>query len=56
MIDSVSKFQSIKIGDDVDFEARAVEQDVKVMPVEDEARPREERPEFGEGFEDRGEE
>lgn len=56
MIDSVSKFQSIKIGDEVDFEARAVEQDVKVMPVEDEARPREERPEFGEGFEDRGEE
>ena len=64
MIDSVSKFQSIKIGDEVDFDARAVEQDVKVAPVEDESRPREgerefgERSEeaFGEGFEDRGEE
>lgn len=64
MIDSVTKFQSIKIGDGVDFEARPVEQDVKVAPVEDEARPREERGEFGErgddsfgeSFEDRGEE
>jgi small subunit ribosomal protein S6 len=64
MIDVVTKFQSIKIGDEVDFEARPVEQDVKVAPVEDEPRPREERGEFGErgddsfgeGFEDRGEE
>jgi small subunit ribosomal protein S6 len=64
MIDVVTKYQSIKIGDGVDFEARAVEQDVKVTPVEDEPRPREERGEFGErgddafgeGFEDRGEE
>jgi small subunit ribosomal protein S6 len=48
MIDVVTKFQSLRLADDVDFEARQVEQDVKVAPVEDEARPREERTEFGE--------
>jgi small subunit ribosomal protein S6 len=48
MIDVVSKFQSVRLADDVDFEARQVEADVKVAPVEDEARPREERAEFGE--------
>jgi small subunit ribosomal protein S6 len=63
MIDLVTKFQSVKIADDVDFDARQVEADVKVMPVEEEtAKPREERA-FGEreeGFEpehfERGEE
>jgi small subunit ribosomal protein S6 len=49
MIDQVQKFQSVKLADGVDFEARQVEQDVKVT-VEEE-RPREERAEFG----DRGE-
>lgn len=48
MIDSVVKFQSIKLADGVDFEARQVEADVKVQPVEDETKPREERAEFGE--------
>jgi small subunit ribosomal protein S6 len=48
MIDTVSKFQSVRLADDVDFEARQVEQDVKVAPPEEESRPREERPEFGE--------
>jgi small subunit ribosomal protein S6 len=47
MIDQVTKFQSVKLADEVDPEARAVEQDVKVQPV-DEERGREERPEFGE--------
>ena len=65
MIDTVVKFQSVKLADDVDFEARQVEADVKITPVEDEPRPREERSEFGErgeeGFEagpefERGEE
>ncbi len=65
MIDSVTKFQSVKVADEVDFEARQVEADVKITPVEDEPRPREERSEFGErgeeGFEagpefERGEE
>jgi small subunit ribosomal protein S6 len=64
MIDNVTKFQSVKLSDEVDFEARAVEADVKLAPVEEEARPREER-EFGDrgddGYEagpdfDRGEE
>jgi small subunit ribosomal protein S6 len=36
MIDIVQKFQSIKLAVDVDFEARQVEQDVKLTPVEDE--------------------
>jgi small subunit ribosomal protein S6 len=48
MIDTITKFQSVRLADDVDFDARQVEADVKVTPVEDEqARPREER-EFGE--------
>jgi small subunit ribosomal protein S6 len=48
MIDLVTKFQSVKIADGVDFDARQVEADVKVAPVEDE-KPREERGEAGEG-------
>jgi small subunit ribosomal protein S6 len=48
MIDVVTKFQSVRLADEVDFDARQVEQDVKVAPVEEESRPREERPEFGE--------
>jgi small subunit ribosomal protein S6 len=48
MMDVVTKYQSIRLADGVDFETRQVEQDVKVQPVEEEARPREERPEFGE--------
>ena len=48
MIDFVTKYQSVRLADGVDFDARAVEQDVKVAPVEEEARPREERAEFGE--------
>ncbi len=54
MIDSVTKFQSVKIAEDVDFDARQVEADVKIAPVEDEQKPREERGEFvpgEEGFE-----
>jgi small subunit ribosomal protein S6 len=42
MIDQVTKFQSVKLAEDVDFDARQVEADVKVAPVEDE-KPREER-------------
>ena len=41
MIDSVTRFQSVRLADDVDFDARAVEADVKVAAVEEE-RPREE--------------
>ena len=48
MIDSVTKFQSVKLADGVDFDARQVEADVKVTPVEDE-KPREERGEAGDG-------
>ncbi len=48
MIDAVTKFQSVKLADGVDFDARQVEADVKVAPVEDE-KPREERGEAGEG-------
>jgi small subunit ribosomal protein S6 len=51
MIDSVTKFQSVKVADDVDFDARQVEPDVKVAPVEDEQKPREERGEFPPGEE-----
>ena len=50
MIDTVSKFQSVKLADGVDFDARQVEADVKVAPVEDE-KPREERGEAGPGEE-----
>jgi small subunit ribosomal protein S6 len=46
MIDLVTKFQSVKVADGVDFDARQVEADVKVAPVEDE-KPREERGEPG---------
>jgi small subunit ribosomal protein S6 len=49
MIDVVTKFQSVKLADGVDFDARQVEADVKVAPVEEEAKPREER---GEGAEE----
>jgi small subunit ribosomal protein S6 len=42
MIDSVTKFQSVKLAEGVDFDARQVEADVKIAPVEDE-KPREER-------------
>jgi len=60
MIDSVTKFESVRLADDVDFDARQVEADVKITPVEEE-RP---RPEFGDrgdegfeaSFEERGEE
>ena len=48
MIDTVTKFQSVRLADDVDFDTRQVEADVKVAPPEEESRPREERPEFGE--------
>jgi small subunit ribosomal protein S6 len=44
MIEQVTKFQSVKLADGVDPDARAVEQDVKVQPAEEE-RGREERPE-----------
>jgi small subunit ribosomal protein S6 len=44
MIDTVQKFQSVKLADGVDFDARQVEADVKVAPVEEE-KPREERTE-----------
>jgi small subunit ribosomal protein S6 len=47
MIDVITKFQSVRLGEEVDFDARQVEADVKVTPVEDEPRPREERGEFG---------
>jgi small subunit ribosomal protein S6 len=50
MIDVVTKFQSVKLGDGIDFEARQVEADVKVAAVEDE-KPREERGEPGEAAE-----
>jgi small subunit ribosomal protein S6 len=50
MIDSVTKFQSVKLAEDVDFDARQVEADVKVAPV-DEEKPREERAEFPAGEE-----
>jgi small subunit ribosomal protein S6 len=50
MIDSVTKFQSVKVAEDVDFDARQIEADVKVAPV-DEEKPREERGEFPPGEE-----
>jgi small subunit ribosomal protein S6 len=46
MIDVVTKFQSVKLSDGIDIDARQVEADVKVAPVEEE-KPREERG-FGE--------
>jgi small subunit ribosomal protein S6 len=51
MLDVITKFQSVRLGDDVDFEARQVEADVKIQPVEDEQKPREERGEFAPGEE-----
>ena len=45
MIDAVAKFQSVKLADGVDLDARQVEADVKIAPVEEE-KPREERGEF----------
>jgi small subunit ribosomal protein S6 len=51
MLDVVTKFQSVKLADGVDFEARQVEADVKIQPVEDEQKPREERGEFSPGEE-----
>src|SRR5574342_714555 len=39
MIDVVSKFQSVRLADGVDFDARQVEPDVKVQAVEDEQKP-----------------
>jgi small subunit ribosomal protein S6 len=51
MLDVVTKFQSVKLAEDVDFEARQVEQDVKITAPEDEAKPREERGEFTPGEE-----
>src|SRR5512138_3392291 len=51
MLDVVTKFQSVKLAEDVDFDARQVEADVKVQPVEEETKPREERGEFTPGEE-----
>ncbi len=48
MIDTITKFHSVRLADDVDFEARQVEPDVKVTPVEEETRPPREEREFGE--------
>ena len=47
MIDTVAKFQSVKVADDVDFDARQVEADVKITPVEEETAGAPKR-EFGE--------
>ena len=52
MIDVVTKFQSVKLADGVDFEARQVEADVKVQPVEDETKPRAEAGEAVPGAEE----
>jgi small subunit ribosomal protein S6 len=49
MLDVVTKFQSVKLADDVDFDSRQVEPDVKLQVVEEETKPREERSEFGPG-------
>ena len=51
MLDVVSKFQSVKLADDVDFDSRQVEQDVKLQVVDEETKAREERGEFGPGEE-----
>lgn len=52
MIDPVMKYQSIRLADGVDFDARQVEQDVKVAPVEEDSRPRDDRSEFGDRADD----
>ncbi len=51
MLDTVTKFQSVKLADGVDMDARQVEPDVKIQPVEEETKPREERGEFTPGEE-----
>jgi small subunit ribosomal protein S6 len=51
MLDVVTKFQSVKLAEEVDFESRQVEPDVKIQPVEEEQKPREERSEFAPGEE-----
>jgi small subunit ribosomal protein S6 len=51
MLDTVTKFQSVKLADGVDLDARQVEADVKIQPVEEEPKPREERGEFTPGEE-----
>jgi small subunit ribosomal protein S6 len=54
MIDIVTKFQSVKLADGVDFEARQIEPDVAIAPVEEETtavKPRGDR-EFGPGAEE----
>ncbi len=59
MIDAVTKYQSVLVADGVDFDARKVEADVKIAPVEEETKPREERggfPAGEEGFEPEAEE
>jgi small subunit ribosomal protein S6 len=49
MLDVVAKYQSVKVADEVDFDARQVEADVKIAPVEEDAAPkREGEREFGE--------
>jgi len=48
MMDQVTKFQSVRLADGVDFDARQVEQDVKVTAVEEETRPREDRSDYSE--------
>src|SRR5512142_2869062 len=50
MIDSVTKFQSVKLADGIDFDGRQVEADVKIAPGEDE-KPREQRGEAPAGEE-----
>jgi small subunit ribosomal protein S6 len=48
MIDGVTKFQSVKLGEGIDLNSRQVEEDVKLAPAEEEtARPPHERGEFG---------
>ena len=51
MIDVVTKFQSVKVADEVDLDGRQVEADVKIQPVEEEPKPREERGDFAAGDE-----
>jgi len=48
MMDQVTKFQSVRLADGIDFDARQVEQDVKVTAVEEESRPREDRSDYSE--------
>ncbi len=50
MIDSVTKFQSVKLAEGVDLDARQVEADVNAAPPEEE-KPREERTEAPAGEE-----